>query len=388
MNEAFDIVSCDENNESRKKLFKLIENGEGVLFVGSGSSARLKYPSWEGVLRDLAKNITEDEVAVKKIIEDKINKGELLLAAEIIKSNIDSVEYNSRFEGFFGPKSPTHDDFHKLLVSVRFKGFVTTNYDPVIESALRSTQKPSEDYGITISEEQKSRVHFFLNSIVNSKNYKERYHLYLHGKYNRPSSTILSYGDYVEKYNGRDIKEIKKLYDKLIDGSLSMADFESQTNLKKESFRTLHYKAIYMLFASQRLVFTGFGLRDDFLNKIVDDIQEDFDPLRSNHFALMSNNGCDWNEIRYLEEKKKWKSKGIELVFFNDDKDYGGIVKFFEGLPQNSFLSDLIQPDHLVSETEPPVIEPEISDIKQEDENVNSKLLAKTRKIAEELKRK
>ncbi len=387
MNEVFDIVSCDENRESQEKLFKLIESGEGVLFVGSGSSVRLKYPSWEGVLRDLAEQITEEDL--KMIIEDKISNEELLIAAEIIKSNVNLDEYNAAFEDFFGPKDPTHDDFHKLLVSVRFKGFVTTNYDPVIESALKEIQIPTADYGVVVSEEFKSDVHYFLNSIVHNKDLTSRYHLYLHGKYNTPSSTILSYGDYVEKYNGRDIREAKELYEKLIGGNLSIIDFESQSKLKEQSFRTLHYKAIYMLFASQRLVFTGFGLRDDFLNKIIDDIQDDFDPLETNHFALMSNNGSkDWTRKDYLTKKKVWRSKGVELVFFNDDKDYGGIVKFFEGLSQNSFLSDSIQPDHLAAEVDSTTVEPETSENKEEDESINSKLLTKTRKTAEELKRK
>lgn len=388
MNEVFDIVSCDENRESQEKLFKLIESGEGVLFVGSGSSVRLKYPSWEGVLRDLASNITED--AIKKIIEDKISNEELLIAAEIIKNKINPTVYNSAFEKFFGPKDPTHDAFHNLLVSVRFKGFVTTNYDPVIESALKEIQIPSADYGVVVSEEFKSDVHYFLNSLVHNKDLTSRYHLYLHGKYNNPSSTILSYGDYVEKYNGRDIREPKELYEKLIGGSLSIADFELQSKLKEQSFRTLHYKAIYMLFASQRLVFTGFGLRDDFLNKIIDDIQDDFDPLETNHFALMSNNGSkDWTRKDYLRKKKAWRFKGIELVFFNDDTSYGGIFKFFQGLSQNSFLSDSIQPDHSVSEVDDTMVaEPETSGNKEEDEGVNSKLLAKTRKTVEELKGK
>lgn len=386
MNEVFDIVSCDENIESQRKLFKLIEDGEGVLFVGSGSSVRLKYPSWECVLRNLNEKITEE--AVKKVIEDKISKGELLLAAEIIKCKIDATEYNIAFEDFFGPKNPTHDAFHKLLVSIRFKGFVTTNYDPVIESALRSIQKPSS-YDVVISDEHKSRVHFFLNSIVNPTNYKERYHLYLHGKYNYPSSTILSYGDYINKYNGIDIKKTKELYENLIEGNLNISDFESQLKLKTQLFRTLHYKVIYMLFASQRLVFTCFGLRDDFLLKIIDDIKDDFDPLRANHFAIMSDNDSkDWNEMLYLEEKQKWKSKGIELVFFNDDKEYGGIVKFFQGLSQESFLPDPIQPNHPVAETDIAITEPDSSENKQEVENVTSKILANTRKIAEEIKRK
>lgn len=102
MNKAFDIVSCDENKESQRKLFKLIEDGEGVLFVGSGSSVRLKYPSWEDILRNLTEKITED--AVKKIIEDKISKGELLLAAEIIKCKIDATEYKTHLRAFLDQK--------------------------------------------------------------------------------------------------------------------------------------------------------------------------------------------------------------------------------------------------------------------------------------------
>ncbi|MBR9846865.1 MAG: hypothetical protein GYB35_12525 [Algicola sp.] len=388
MNEGFDIVSCDENQESQDKLFKLIESGEGVLFVGSGSSVRLKYPSWEEVLRDLANNIEAD--TIKNIIEAKISNEELLIAAEIIKSNIDPSLYNSAFEKFFGPKDPTHDEFHKLLVSVRFKGFVTTNYDPIIECALKEIQIPSAEYGVVVSEEFKSDVHYFLNSLVHNKDLTSRYHLYLHGKYNNSSSTILSYGDYVEKYNSRDIRQPEELYEKLTGGSLSIADFELQSKLKEQSFRTLHYKAIYMLFASQRLVFTGFGLRDDFLNKIIDDIQDDFDPLETNHFALMSNNGSkDWTRKDYLTKKKAWRSKGVELVFFNDDTSYGGIFKFFQGLSQNSFLPDSIQPDHSASEVDDTMtIEPKTSKTKEEDEDINYKLLAKTRKTVEELKGK
>lgn len=387
MNELFDIVSCEENRESQNRLFKLIESGEGVLFVGSGSSVRLNYPSWEGVLNELANQINDDKV--NSLIKDKIVLGELLLAAEIIKNRIDLEVYNSAFKDFFKKKEPSHDDFHKLLVNVKFKGFVTTNYDPVIECALMETQKPSADYGIVVSEEFKSDVHYFLNSLVHNNDFSSRYHLYLHGKYNIPSSTILTYGDYVEKYNGRDIREQKELYEKLIGGSLSITDYELQSKLKAQSFRTLHYKVIYMLFASQRLVFTGFGLRDDFLNKIIDEIEEDFDPLETNHFALMSNNDTvNWTRKDYLTKKKVWKSKGFELVFFDDNKDYGGVVKFFEGLSQKSFITNSLQPDHPVLEVNRSDVEPEILDNKLEDDSVNSKLLAKTIKIAEELKSK
>jgi len=61
VNGIFDIVNCDENMQSQDKFFQLLENGEAILFVGSGISKRFGYPSWEDLLYDLANLLKEEK---------------------------------------------------------------------------------------------------------------------------------------------------------------------------------------------------------------------------------------------------------------------------------------------------------------------------------------
>jgi hypothetical protein len=386
LTESFDIVNYPENRESEQRLFQLIESGKAVLFIGSGSSRRLGYPSWEGILNNL-KDLFENESDIT-LVEQKINDGDLLLAAEIIKNKTTIEQYSLKFEEFFKAKEPPYDDFHRLLMNVKFTGFVTTNYDPIIEYALKSTQNPHSNYGIIISKKNKSFIHYFLNSVINSVNWNERFHLYLHGKYNDSASIILSYGDYVRKYHGLNIKE-QILYSDLIAGSIDIKNFESKTDLKNNAFRTLHYKTIYLLMATQRIVFFGYGLRDPYLNKIIDDIKDDFSPgYKSNHYVLFSKNEANnWTTPDYLIKKKEWRDKGIELVFYKDDDSYSGIEEFVKGLSPDSFIAPSIKPPHdddnMVAELETLVAIKEI-----EDESINEKLISKVKKTAEELKKK
>ena len=386
MTESFDIVNYPENRESEQRLFQLIESGKAILFIGSGSSRRLGYPSWEGILNDL-KDLSDNE-SVITLVEQKINDGDLLLAAEIIKNKITFEQYNLKFEEFFKAKEPPYDDFHRLLMKVKFKGFVTTNYDPIIEYALKSIQNPHSNYDIIISKKNKSFVHYFLNSVINSVNWNERFHLYLHGKYNDSTSTILSYGDYVLKYHGLNIKE-QILYKDLIAGTIDIKNFESKTDLKNCAFRTLHYKTIYLLMATQRIVFLGFGLKDPYLIKIIDDIKDDFSPgYKPNHYVLFSQNEANsLTTPDYLIKKKEWKDKGIELVFYKDDDSYSGIEQLVKELSPDSFIAPSIKPHHdddkMVAEDETLV------DIKKiEDKSINEKLISKVKKTAEELKKK
>lgn len=384
----FDTVNCSENQESRKKLFQLIESGDATLFTGLGISLRLKYPSWEGAIEELSKMLPNEKD--RELVSNKIQKGELLTAAQIIKNGVTISSYNTAFEKLFELKNPSHDDFHQLLVSLNFKGFVTTNYDPIIESALRKIQNPSAEYGIIISKDKKSFVHDFLHGTNKPEDFKERFHLYLHGKYNIPDSTILSYGDYVQKYDGLDITHTGELYEQLINGSIGIEDFESQSKLKDKAFRTLHYKTIYMLFASHKLVFVGFGLRDEYLNKIIDDIYDDFNPFYSSHFALLSSNySKKWTRLDYSDNKRKWKEKGVELVFYEDDDLFGGIDRFFNGLSSESYYEfESSQFDKSGVTLYEKNSKEQDSNIEDGNEEINKKLISNAKKIAENLKRK
>lgn len=340
------IINNAQNISCRDELFKSINEEKTILFVGSGSSCRLGYPSWSSLLVKLNNKV--DDPIKKAIITNKIENGDLILAAEIIKRTIGEEEYFSVIKNTFKPNPIPYDGFHAFLVKRKFKGFVTTNYDSIFEDALRSIQNiEATDYGITISESNKSKVHGFINNINSDYDSTERYHLYLHGKFDDSSSIILSYGEYIKKYDGYVIdKKYPEDYKKLIEGNINISEFESSTQLKNLPYRTLHYKTIYTLFLTQKIVFFGFGLKDEFLNRLIDDLQSDFEPAyRPNHFVLISENDISgWTTETYLHTKEQWRRKGINIVIFEDDDDYSGIESFLKDLSPISPLSKITEP--------------------------------------------
>jgi hypothetical protein len=375
-------VNCFKNREVTQKLFELIESGNGILFIGLGSSLRLKYPSWEEVLRNLNQLVKGNKV--KDLVERKINNEELLLAAEIIKNNVEKQEFEKKMQKLFSFKSPTHDALHQQLVKLKFKAFVTTNYDPVIEAALRSVQNQAFNCDIVISETTKKNIHQLFKSL-SSLNWKERHHLYLHGKFSYPSTMILSYGDYAEKYDGIIIKNHNH-YKDLVSGKLTIEEFEDLIGIKNLALRTLHYKTAYLLMATQRVVYLGYGLRDPYLKKITDDIQDDFQTFYDDyHYALMSSNYAkNWDEKEYIRVCEEWILKGIELVFYEDNESYTGIDDFVRQLSPNCFLSNAI--DNMEKNQSMHLNSKELSK-HPEDENVNQKLEEKMKILLKELKK-
>lgn len=377
MAEEFNIVSCQENQDSLKKLIKLIESRRAVLFLGSGPSRNLGYPSWVGLIRQLSTQILDEKVI--ELIEKNIEKDELLVAAEILRAKIPKDSFFKMFSDTFKPNSVGFDDLHQKLVKLNFKAFVTTNYDTVLEQALKSIQKPTRNYGLTILESSKSSLHLFINQLAHDESLDERYQLYLHGKYDNSDSVVLSYGDYSKKYDGLEIDQAEFYYD-LLNGKISIKDFEDKTNLKINGFRTLHFKIIYLLFLTQKIVFIGFGLHDPYLNKIIEEVKEDFNPFHPNHFALFSSEeGKNLNSFEYQDQKRYWRERGIDLIFYDDDPGYQGLEKFIDRIPPDCFIQPKsFQPKETIKNVE------SIAETPQKD--LKSILFAKTRETISEIK--
>ena len=51
--EIFTPEERDENEERKRELIELVASGEAILIVGAGSSARVRYVTWEGLLDEL-----------------------------------------------------------------------------------------------------------------------------------------------------------------------------------------------------------------------------------------------------------------------------------------------------------------------------------------------
>lgn len=319
----------------------LVVAGNAILFVGSGCSLRLKYPSWSQLLSEL-NLLVPDGTSSKELTGKKMSNGELLIAAEMIKSQIGQERYDGYYKESFGPRNPGHDKLHRNLVNLKFKGFVTTNYDPSLTSALKSKQDPGFDCNAIISEPSMNVVHKFMKSWSHN-HWNSRFILYQHGYFKMPTTRVLSYGEYVEKYSGLDIKSLP-FFEDLLKGDVDIPTFEKRNRLKQIARRTSHYSTMYSLLATQRVVYMGYGLRDPYLNKITDDMSDDFHvEFDDFHYAIMrvtEDEVLSWNKEKYDTEVEKWRWKGIELVFYLEDNTNTGLDSFIQSFPPDAMIPE------------------------------------------------
>ena len=159
--EIFTPEERDENEERKRELIDLIASGEAILIVGAGSSARVGYVTWEGLMQEL-------EGLANRCGEglDQTRKNDPLEYVEDIKLHIrDKTSNLRRYHDFlyrlFERKSPPCDDFHKMLVSLPFRGILTTNYDTVLEAALGAIdQESASDNSLVLT---RTPAHEFMN---------------------------------------------------------------------------------------------------------------------------------------------------------------------------------------------------------------------------------
>ncbi len=292
--EIFTSEERNENTERKRALIELIASGEAILIVGAGSSVRVGYVTWDtliGALENLANQYGDGL--------DQTRKGDPLAYAEDIKSHISETmnslgRYYALLQNLFSPKNPPFDDFHRKLVSLPFRGILTTNYDTVLEAALGELEPRSAyDNSLVIDENSAGRVHEFLMAMNNDKRITRRI-AHLHGKSDTPESIVLSIEDY------------RKVY------GLRLPANQGQRN----SEWTLHRKLLWAVLATRRVVFVGFSMEDPYFNKILEIVSEDLWGWdKSIHFAVM---GISTEDTKNSKDKAKWlKSKyGVDTVFY------------------------------------------------------------------------
>ena len=294
--EIFTPEERDENEERKRELIELVASGEAILIVGAGSSARVRYVTWEGLLEELENLANRCGEGL-----DQTRKGDALAYVEDIKSHINNKMGSlRRYQDFlyesFKQKSPPFDDFHKMLVSLPFRGILTTNYDTVLEAALGTVDPESaSDNSLVIDEGSGARIHEFLMAMNNDKRMIRRI-AHLHGTFNPTDSIILSIEDYKDAYG------------------LNPTDKEDQE--KNES--KLRFRLLWAVLATRRVVFIGFSMDDPYLNKILETVGEDLWTWnKSTHFAIMSISSKD-AEISKDKSETLSNEYGVSTVFYED----------------------------------------------------------------------
>ena len=287
--EIFTPEEREENYERKRELIELVVSGEAVLIVGAGSSVRVDYVDWSGLLKELESLAIECGKDFEK--NDKMRENAPLEYVEKIKSHIfkkkgNLKRYYAKIDDLFNTQTP-FQWIHEMLVSLPFRGILTTNYDMVLEAVLvEKDPLPGPSRSLIIDEDSAGRVREFLMALID-RNMPRRI-AHLHGSVDYLKSIILSRGDYEKAYGQRN------------------------------SEWTLHRKLLWAVLATRRVVFIGFSMNDPYFNEMLKTVSEDLWRWgKSIHFAIMSisPDGAENSKTKATRLRKEY---GVETVFYED----------------------------------------------------------------------
>ena len=192
-----------ENVTAKRALIQLLRGSRrAVLLVGAGSSIPVGYPSAPQLLEELRAAVVPELTHLPDV--DFPSRADCIRTT--LSSYADHVDRRRQYDQFlstrFAPRTPSHAAFHRTLVQLPFCGFVTTNYDPVIESAATYVQMSAgHDFqcgAIDLCDDRPSQAFHFLRGLGSEAVASTVLHL--HGLWKRPDKLILSAQDYASRY--------------------------------------------------------------------------------------------------------------------------------------------------------------------------------------------
>lgn len=120
-------------------LIQDLRAGNVLAWVGAGLSIGMGYPSWETLVCKIAENIDSAQWGNSYLqdwaIKTASNAPEWV--AEVL-SQTDHKAYCDALLNEFGHNTKETSDTHALLALLPFKGYITTNYDALIEHSIEA----------------------------------------------------------------------------------------------------------------------------------------------------------------------------------------------------------------------------------------------------------
>lgn len=189
--------------------------GRLVLFLGAGISKEVSLPTWDQLLKNLARKVGLSDELVERLEElppgDRARVIESKASAETVRGLIaESLAWSA-------PYSLTH----ALLAGLPVSEFVTTNYDQLFEQAAKDAGRPVAVLPYRSAENE------------------GRWLLKLHGDVDAPQDVVITRDDYLGYTAGR--------------GALA--------------------GIVQALLITRQMVFVGFSLRDENVHRIVYEVK-------------------------------------------------------------------------------------------------------------------
>lgn len=245
---------------------QFLNHPDCIVFVGSGISTWSNLPSWSGLLGELA-SFLDDEGQSSELVRREIRSGDLLQAASFGVSKLTPASFGTfiRRAVRFGAASP--HIIHKAIVELGPTGFITTNYDTLIEQALG-----------------KWRTDAFFPAPVTNKHLVEL----------------------ADTVRARSSHFIFKPHGDINDVSSVILTREQYRTLMPGGERQSALETLKMLLMTRPVLYVGFGLRDPDFIYLRDLLLNIYQGAVRDHWAIMPDVGDE--EVDY------WRNQyGIKL---------------------------------------------------------------------------
>ena len=249
-------------------------------------------PSWSGIIGELAVFLDEEGQS-SELVRREVRSGDLLQAASFGVSKLTPTSFGTFIRRAMQVGVASPQPIHKAIVELGPNGFITTNYDTLIEQAL-GKWRPKTFYPTPVT--NKHLVE--LADIVSARS--SHFIFKPHGDIGDVSSVILT----------------REQYRTLMPGG------ERQSALE----------ALKTLLVTRPILYVGFGLRDPDFIYLRDLLLNIYQGAVRDHWAIMSDVGGE--EVDY------WRSQyGIKLLGYETHQKADGSRDHRDLLPLITSLS-------------------------------------------------
>ena len=314
------LIDAARNRLAMDQLLALLRSGQPYAMTGSGVSIWAGYRTWPQVIERLAAAVTERRGAEVNTAAIVRNHQDLLFCAQVLGRELRPEDFAEFIRQEFSPNGRSPHDLLYRIAQMPFRHVLTLNFEHSIEEAHAAVELRCE----TVSCCNRGEISRFLASI-DSPDYP-RQAVHLHGVYTDPTETIaLTENGYRHLY--RDNR--------------------------------LFQQFLWLLAATKRIVFLGFGFEDtDFLNAMRD-AARDVHENGNRHFAVIG--------IGRAEEDGPFRQRLnerflVEPIFYElgdeGDDRYAGFPELINGIAHELALPVLPAPGVVQSAAPEPATEP------------------------------
>jgi hypothetical protein len=268
------------------QLIDVVLSGRALALVGAGVSAGLRYPDWDALLHMMHERVNTNPRSTQRASEFLRSFPDVLWRAEEYRRLLGD-EYGPLLSEIFGADKGT-TGVTRGIVHLPFRHIFTTNYDSSLERAFRDVRH-EDPRCVRWDDEQELR-----NFLFEFHDPGECGLVYLHGRFDRPESIVLTDSDYVSRYVRSD------------DAT----------------------KRLFALFALQRVVFFGYSLEDPDLMAIMREVNVAVGSKeKARHFAFI---GVDGTVDREVHRSRLLLKFGINPIFYDSSNNHASLEQLLD----------------------------------------------------------